>query len=465
MSHRKIRDLIDRIKKSKQLKFIVIGILILALILTVYLAQKQQEIRQHANTNQATITVNPLTAKPEESVMVSWTLASASTTVIPSPNASPASLLAFVFTGESNAGGYGLNDAATADELAPTSAVKILNNTTLQFEDLDVGTNNTIDHWNGPTSTFHGFELGLANSVKVHAFPNNPQVYLIKTGQGNSFISQWNSDHTFWQKFVQRTSAAKTQLPTNTPTQWVVWISLGINDNNIGTSPTTFKTDMLGYINKIKADLPGAIIIMTQFQAMGSPRNGYDTVMQELADSEQNVSVVDTTGSSNDGSHWTYAGNKELATKMVTITKNSLDRLYPTATISPTMTQNTFTGAETLQLYALPPASESAQIQSAGPKMYLHCQYPDLPEVGAHPAPPSAPIFTGQCAYHIPSDVNPGSYIIRMLAADGTTILGESGPFTVGPIMQKHPTSFSLFLSLSGIGSSSGELTPQHPLR
>lgn len=54
--------------------------------------------------------------------------------------------LVFVFTGESNSGGVAPNSEATAEELASTSSVQILNNTTLKFEDLDIGTNNLLDH-------------------------------------------------------------------------------------------------------------------------------------------------------------------------------------------------------------------------------------------------------------------------------------------------------------------------------
>ena len=114
--------------------------------------------------------------------------------------------LTFVFTGESNAGGQAPNSGATLDELASIREVQILNNNTFTFENLDIGTNNNIDHWNMICCDTHGFELQLANSVKANAFTNNPQVHLVKTGQGLSILGDWNVGGVFWNKFLQKYS-------------------------------------------------------------------------------------------------------------------------------------------------------------------------------------------------------------------------------------------------------------------
>lgn len=236
-------------------------------------------------------------------------------------------VLAFVFTGESNSGGLAANSLAQSSELSPTTRVQVLNNNSLVFENLDIGTNNLIDHY-GLTPAFsataHGFELQLANLVKAGAFPNNPNVYLVKTGQGQSLLSQWNTGGSYWTKFQSRTTAAKTQI--SQPTQWIVWYSLGINDQIKKTSVNTFKSETIKHLNKIKAELPGAIIIMTQFQAMGADFNDYNNALSEIADSEPDVYVVNTVGTTltRDGYHWEYSGYKEVVARMVETTKSAL---------------------------------------------------------------------------------------------------------------------------------------------
>ncbi len=243
--------------------------------------------------------------------------------------------LSFVITGESNSGGIGLNSSATSGEIASRSAVQILELTSgnFLFENLDIGTNNLRDHdgLGGYYDCCHGLELGLANSTEAHAFPDNEQIYLIKTGQGGSQVAQWNYAGAYFTKFLQRTTAAKTQIPSDR--KWVVWMSIGINDGIAGTNINTFKTNLTTYIDNIKADLPGAIIIMTQFQSMPAS-SGYPTINTALADVaalEPNVYVVDTTtATGTDGAnHWTYAGLKTVASLMTTTTKNVLGLNYP----------------------------------------------------------------------------------------------------------------------------------------
>jgi hypothetical protein len=260
-------------------------------------------------------------------------LGTVSATASTTPNA--ISNLSFVITGESNSGGIGLNSAATVGEIAPRSTVQILELTSgnFLFENLDIGTNNLRDHdgLGGYYDCCHGLELGLANSTEANAFPDNQQVYLIKTGQGGSQVSQWNYAGAYFTKFLQRTAAAKTQIPSNR--KWVVWMSIGINDGISGTNITSFKSNITTYINNIKADLPGAIIIMTQFQSMPAS-SGYPTINTALADVaalEPNVYVVDTTtATGTDGAnHWTYSGLKTVASLMTTITKNVLGLNYP----------------------------------------------------------------------------------------------------------------------------------------
>lgn len=250
--------------------------------------------------------------------------------------ATPAAIgtLAFVITGESNSGGIAQNSLATAGELAPRSAVQIMSLTSgnFLFEDIDIGTNNLRDHsgLEGYYSTSHGLELQLTNSIEANEFPDHTQAYLVKTGHGGSQIAQWNVGGTYWTKFLQRTAAAKTQLPSDR--QWVVWFSLGINDAIAGTATSTWKTAVVAHINKIKADLPGAIVVMTEFQSMpaGSGYPTYNAVIREIAAEQPDVYSVDSTGAGTDGAnHWYYAGMKLMAARMATTTKTALGLTTP----------------------------------------------------------------------------------------------------------------------------------------
>jgi carbohydrate esterase-like sialic acid-specific acetylesterase len=238
--------------------------------------------------------------------------------------------LAFVFTGESNAGGLGLNSDATTAEVAPRSSVQILNLSTFQFENLDIGTNNLRDHagMEAYYDTSHGFELQLANSVEAGDFAQQSKVYLIKTGQGLSKVADWNIGGTYWTKFRERIGAARLHLPANR--QWIVFYSLGINDGIAGTDITTFKADTIAHISKIKAELTGCFIIMTQFQSLSGGFAAINNALAEVAATQSNVFVVDSTGATTgvDAYHWGYAGLKTITKRMVTLSDNEIKVMY-----------------------------------------------------------------------------------------------------------------------------------------
>lgn len=302
----------------------------------------------------------------------------ASDAVSATPNA--ISTLAFVITGESNSGGIGLNSSATAHEVSDRPAVQITNLTSGNFlyEDLHIGVNNLRDHAELESyyDTSHGFELQLANSAEANSFPDNPQVYLTKTGQGGSRIAQWNVGGTYWTKHLQRTAAAKTQLPAQR--QWVVWFSLGINNGIDGTPADTFQTALIAHINKIKADLPGSIIIMTEFEAMPA-NSGYpaiNTVLRNIASTEANVFSVDTTGTATDGgNHWTYAGLKQVALSMVNITNAELGLIYPGLPTGLSAIQN---GNQVSLLWTAPVANGGLSITDYLIEYKLHIDSTDL---------------------------------------------------------------------------------------
>ena len=74
--------------------------------------------------------------------------------------------LLVIITGESNSGGFALNSEATTEEVAPRSAVQILDNDVLAFRPLDIGTNNLLGHAGLKPTETHGFELELANRAE-----------------------------------------------------------------------------------------------------------------------------------------------------------------------------------------------------------------------------------------------------------------------------------------------------------
>lgn len=159
-----------------------------------------------------------------------------------------------IITGESNAGGLARNSYALTSELGERPEIQILNNKTLNLENLviDATGNNILDHL-GPNGIPdvndpiwlqsnvagppHGFELGLANEVKTGILKNN-DVYLCKIGMGGSTVFDWDagSDTTtgYWQLFVERVNAAKARIQelSNTTSEPNIFICLtiGIND-------------------------------------------------------------------------------------------------------------------------------------------------------------------------------------------------------------------------------------------
>ena len=234
--------------------------------------------------------------------------------------------LVFVFAGESNSGGVARNVDALAAEVAPRPSVQIMDlySGAFDFEPLDIGFNNLVDH-NGISNNtayvpnppndilVHGMELGLANAVEAGAFPGRTSVYLIKTGHGGSTIAQWNVGGVYWTKFLQRIDLAKAVLPADA--RWIVWYSQGINDAVGGVPIATWKTATALHLAKLEATLPGCQIIFTEFQSM--PANGgypaVNAAIRELVVADPALASVDTTGAAaQDGNHWSYAGYRNV---------------------------------------------------------------------------------------------------------------------------------------------------------
>ena len=228
-----------------------------------------------------------------------------------------------VATGESNSGGFARNTSASGAELASRSVVQMWHPTADTFQDLDVGTNNNVDH-DGLDSTTHGWELQLANDVASGAESQDP-VYYIQTGQGGSVISDWDVADPYWVEWLDRIGKAKTYFTNNSITpEWVVWMSFGINDQIAGTNVSTWKTSTIAWIDRIKAELSGAKILMSEL-TVKSALDPYIAAIREISDDEDDVILVAAEGlSERDQHHWNYAGMKTLSTRFLRSTQIAL---------------------------------------------------------------------------------------------------------------------------------------------
>jgi len=244
-----------------------------------------------------------------------------------------------IITGESNSGGYAVNADATVAELSARPGVQILNNNSLLFEDLDIGTNNLIGHAGLPENATHGFELGLANSVDASEWPNTP-VYLVKTGQGGSTISQWTVGSPYWTTFNQRVTAAVNNLTANgkTPMVYILY-SHGINDALLGTPVATWKNDTIAHLAKIRRAVGPSAILMTRL--MSPAYDTYNTAIDEIAAADDLTLAIDVTGATlRDANHWDYAGMKLIASRMVTNMRASGGGAVTANPLSVTMNRN-----------------------------------------------------------------------------------------------------------------------------
>lgn len=256
----------------------------------------------------------------------------------------------FVINGESNAGGLGLNSSGSVGELGIRSNVRIMNNYTLNFEILNIGSNNYSNHadadiTNNPsrplpdptiTTTRHGFELQLANIIDSNTTFYKSETYIIKTGQGTSLISEWMPSASnrwlvtsFFTQFTDRINSAKSYFDTNNLTYTpVIIFSLGINDVLGNTNVNTWKSNVLTHFANMRSLLEANTpIIITQFQSMTdiSVANlvNYNIAIQEICSEYNNIYCIDTTGFAlGDIYHWNYTGLKQIVNKMKPIFDN-----------------------------------------------------------------------------------------------------------------------------------------------
>lgn len=224
--------------------------------------------------------------------------------------------LVHVFFGESNSGGYALNSDAQSWELASRSELQIWNNNTDGFENLDIGTNNLLDHSGLNGTVHHGWELQLANAAKQGQFDEKGS-YCVKTGQGGSTIADWNVGGDYWTEFLARTTSAKSAVASE---GYAVWISLGINDAIAGSplSNAGYKSGMEELIVRIKAQLPNCKIFIAKLPSVNATYDGYSSQIDSIASEDADVSSISVANlDMRDANHWSYRGMKDLANRFI----------------------------------------------------------------------------------------------------------------------------------------------------
>jgi hypothetical protein len=269
----------------------------------------------------------------------------------------------FIFTGESNSGGRAPNASATGGELASRSQVQMFNVNTNVFQNLDIGTNNNLDHA-GLNSTEHGIELEIANLVAAGRFSQS-QVYVIQTGQGGDTIDTWATGFAtnYWTKWLARVNAAKALFSAAGITPiYTVFYSQGINDainfstSGLGTGYTTntagWKTATIAHIAKIRGELGATTkIVMTKFR--DAVYSAYNTRIDEIVAADSYTKAIQTRENSGnvewqvDGNHWTYLGYKSLANLFV---DEVLSGYGQTATPSYSPAGGAYGGAQTVTI-------------------------------------------------------------------------------------------------------------------
>lgn len=239
------------------------------------------------------------------------------------PVATPNRFL-IIFNGESNSGGLVYDSLLSPSELAPQSQIQILNNTSFHFESLDIGTNNNLDHFNMPVGR-HGWEANLANKVLSESSYYGDSVFLVKTGQGGSMLSEWDVNGIYFQKFKKRLDTAQYKLRDRNLKK-VIFLSIGLNDIITGnTQPSVYKQRLIQHIANLRS-IAGATtpVILTKFFA---PYTNYDLTIDSVANYSGLTKIYSVDGNADrmDAVHWSIYGMPVIYDRMMAIVKT----IYP----------------------------------------------------------------------------------------------------------------------------------------
>lgn len=227
----------------------------------------------------------------------------------------------FLFAGESNAGNQVHNDRAMPNEIGLRN-LQILNNSTLTFEQLNIGVNNSIDQRAAPADS-HGWDLGLANLVDSGIF-GGKRVFLVNLSQGGSLIGQYNegADTNYRNKIIARANAAMTALRaiSNNITVYMVY-SHGINDEvaNI-VNESQFQSMTQNHLSFLESQFGSNLkLVMTKFEKF--PK--FNQSIQNIVNGNGRYRAIETAGLSlQDTYHWGYDSQKYIITQSVNLLKS-----------------------------------------------------------------------------------------------------------------------------------------------
>lgn len=383
---KKISSLILRAKKHPH--GLILILLLILLPVTVIVAQQQQEIRQRAFENQATITVTPTTIAAGNPVTVAWTLGTQST---------PPQIQVTTLT-KSVSRGQPLTISWDYKEQKPLD--------TDRFEILTTGREQVGSVY-----------LNSCSSSSQNTTPPPSGQCAIDTtnyGNGGYIISTFTSNNktpaseilfqvTSTEGSTDSTSARPTVGISPTSVTRGGTITIEWRYNGLTPQPTDFLE-----IFTSSGEHVGSIYM-----------NGCGSAPAGSPPTEGSCTF--TTSTIGAGSYLVklIRNGESLTQSGFTVTAEN-GFLF----IQKVHAQTAFTGGETIQLFDA--NYYQGQPVAAGKQLYLNCS-----EKADNTPPPASPITNGDCLYPISSEITPGSYIFRIYAADGVTMLGESPAITI----------------------------------
>ncbi len=215
-----------------------------------------------------------------------------------------------VSAGESNEAGYGVNTDLSSSETGPRKT-RIYDLT--QMAPLRIGSNNF-----GNTSTQHGFELQLANA-KDSGYFGVKNLYLCKTGQGGTRVSQWAVGTDLYNRLIERLNNSialieqeRNVSPGDSLRLWCLW-SLGINDMFAGLSSSDFKTAFDLILDELHSLYPTMKFVLTKFNQPAY--TGYNTTYDAIASARSTYCYTIYSASAQyeaDNTHWGTEGWKTM---------------------------------------------------------------------------------------------------------------------------------------------------------
>lgn len=250
---------------------------------------------------------------------------------LPSNEVLPANAVrVFIYTGQSNCPGRGLNTDATVGELASQPQMKIWSKINSQFEDLDIGTNNlnsTIDS--------HGIELGLASNFNTYFLGETG--YLIKWGVASTeIVKHLSGGVVYTELFDNYVKPAINDLINSGKIPYIYFIyAQGERDANTNLpSPAgeyllyadRFDTWISLWQSNFSTDLP-----IANYELLEPGPSGYEMahINADFASkslTEPNYQVMETSGKTDIGDdlHYDYQAQKEISVLALSYFKNNL---------------------------------------------------------------------------------------------------------------------------------------------